>query len=274
MLRFALFGCLTLSAASCATRQYEVLPTEIVAHRGASYDAPENSLSAFELAWTQGADAIEGDFYLTADGHIVCHHDTTTKRTAGVDLPVTGQTLAELKRHDVGSWKHRSWTGERIPTLQEVLATVPDGGKILIEIKRGPDIVPALVRVLRAMDLDVDQVAVIAFDEHVIAAFEAEMPLIRTYWLSDFTVDPGGRSHPTAAEIVATATRIGADGVDLEADTGVLDKDFVATLRAGGLEFHVWTVNEPRLAVRMISLGVDSITTDRPGWLRERLTAE
>lgn len=274
MRRLALLACPVLAVASCTTRQYRVLPTEIVAHRGASYDAPENTLGAFELAWTQGADAIEGDFYLTADGHIVCHHDATTKRTAGVDLPVSGQTLAELKRHDVGSWKHESWAGERIPTLQEVLATVPDGGKILIEIKSDPEIVPTLVGVLQTMDLDTDQVAVIAFDEDVIAALEARMPQIRTYWLTDFKVDPVGRRRPTAADIVATTTRIGADGVDIEADSGILDADFVATLRDAGLEFHVWTVNDPALAIRMIRLGVDSITTDRPRWLRERLTAQ
>lgn len=274
MRRIALLAYAALAAASCTAQQYQRLPTEIVAHRGASYDAPENTLLAFELAWAQDADAVEGDFYLTADGHIVCHHDKTTKKTAGVDLPVTGQTLAELKRHDVGSWKHASWAGERIPTLQEVLATVPDGRKILIEIKSGPAIVPTLVRVLQAMDLDTDQVAVIAFDEQVIAALETRMPAIRTYWLSEFKMDAGGRWHPTAAQIVATTKRIGADGVDLEASTGVLDEDFVATLRDAGLEFHVWTVNEPRLAIRMIRLGVDSITTDRPGWLRQRLTAD
>ncbi len=73
---------------------------------------------------------------------------------------------------------------------------------------------------------------------------------------------------------MATTKRIGADGVDLKASTGILDKAFVATLRDNGLEFHVWTVNDPKLAVRMIRLGVDSITTDRPGWLRERLTSK
>lgn len=77
----------------------------IVAHRGASHDAPENTLPAFELAWEQGADAIEGDFHLTRDGHIICLHDKDTKRTAGVKLVVKNSPLAELRKLDVGEWK-------------------------------------------------------------------------------------------------------------------------------------------------------------------------
>ena len=78
----------------------------IVAHRGASFDAPENTLAAFRLAWQQGADAIEGDFYLSKDNQIVCIHDADTKRTAVVSRQVAESTLAELRELDVGrsSW--------------------------------------------------------------------------------------------------------------------------------------------------------------------------
>ncbi|MDP6721144.1 MAG: glycerophosphodiester phosphodiesterase family protein, partial [Pirellulaceae bacterium] len=93
----------------------------IVAHRGASYDAPENTLAAFRLAWRQGADGIEGDFYLTKDGQIVCIHDADTKRTAGVSRQVAKSTLAELRELDVGRWKDEEFAGERMPTLQQVL---------------------------------------------------------------------------------------------------------------------------------------------------------
>ncbi|MDP7286911.1 MAG: glycerophosphodiester phosphodiesterase family protein, partial [Phycisphaerae bacterium] len=72
--------------------------TDIVAHRGASRDAPENTIAAFELAWKQGADAIEGDFYLTKDRRIVCIHDSSTKRTARANLSVAKSTLAELRK--------------------------------------------------------------------------------------------------------------------------------------------------------------------------------
>ncbi|MFV2065815.1 MAG: glycerophosphodiester phosphodiesterase family protein, partial [Pirellulales bacterium] len=97
----------------------------IVGHRGASHDAPENTLAAFQLAWQRGADGVEGDFYLTSDGHIVCIHDADTERVAGEKLIVAESTLADLRQLDVGAWKGERWRGEKIPTLEEVLATVP-----------------------------------------------------------------------------------------------------------------------------------------------------
>ena len=83
----------------------------VVAHRGASYDAPENTMPAFKLAWEQGADAIEGDFLLTKDGHIVCIHDRTTKRFCDQDLVVSKSTLKQLKALDVVSWKNEKYEG-------------------------------------------------------------------------------------------------------------------------------------------------------------------
>ena len=132
----------------------------IVAHRGASYDAPENTLAAFRLAWEQGADAIEGDFYLTADGQIVCIHDKTTKRVAPgqPELTVAKSTLQELRQLDVGRWKADKFAEERIPTLKEVLAIVPRQKRIFVEIKCGPEIVPILQQQLSDSDLKPEQI--------------------------------------------------------------------------------------------------------------------
>jgi glycerophosphoryl diester phosphodiesterase len=115
-------------------------------------------------------------------------------------------------------------------------------------------------------------VAVICFDTQVIAEMERAAGHLETCWLSDFEEDEAGEWRPTAGQIVETAGRIGADGVGLKANAEVLDEGFVATLREADLDFYVWTVNDPRLAVRMIELGVDGITTDRPGWLRDKLS--
>jgi glycerophosphoryl diester phosphodiesterase len=117
----------------------------IVAHRGASHDAPENTLAAFKLAWEQGADAVEGDFMLTADGEIVCFHDKTTKRLTDQDLEVSKTTLAELQNLDLGSWKDQAFEETKIPVLSEVLATLPEGKQIFVEIKCGPEIIQPLV---------------------------------------------------------------------------------------------------------------------------------
>ncbi len=103
------------------------LAQQVIAHRGASYDAPENTLAAFRLAWQQGADGIEGDFWLTADGEIVCLHDGDTVRTGDRKLSVGQSTLEQLRTVDVGISKGEKFRGERIPTLAEVLAIVPAG---------------------------------------------------------------------------------------------------------------------------------------------------
>jgi glycerophosphoryl diester phosphodiesterase len=259
-----------LLLAGCAIDDSPRLPL-IVAHRGASDLAPENTLAAFRLAWEQGADLVEGDFHLTRDGAIVCHHDRTTAKTAGVDRPVAAQTLAELRQLDVGRWKDPKWTGERIPTLPEVLDTVPDGRAILIEVKTDVRIVPALVETMRDSGIDRGRLIVICFDAEVIAALELLHPEIRTLWLSDFEADGAGGWTPPLASLVETAGRIGTDGLDLEANLDVLDEAFVAAVRRAGLELHVWTVNDADVARRLDELGVDGITTDRPGWLRAQL---
>src|SRR6476661_5646642 len=121
---------------------------EIVAHRGASAEAPENTLPSFKLGW-ELADADELDIYLSKDGEAVVMHDASTKRTAGLDKLVADQTLAELKALDAGSWKAPSWTGTRIPTLAEVLALVPEGKRLFIEIKAGPEVIPALEKAVK-----------------------------------------------------------------------------------------------------------------------------
>jgi len=245
----------------------------IVAHRGASADAPENTLSAFREAWRQDADAIEGDFYLTRDGRIVCFHDKTAKRTTDgkSTIKVADATLAELKKLDVGSWFDPKFAGERVPTLEEVLATVPAGKLMLIEIKCGVEIVPVLTRALAETTLKREQLRVIAFDAEVIAACKKAMPDVQAYWLTAFKRHKvTGAWTPSFASVLETLKRIGADGVDCEAAVCV-DVSFAKMLRDAGMQFHCWTINDAERARRFAKLGVDSITTDQPAKLRAAL---
>lgn len=244
----------------------------VIAHRGASYDAPENTLAAFNLAWEKGADGIEGDFYLTKDRQIVCIHDADTARTAGRKLDVAGSTLDQLRRLDVGRYRGEQFTGERIPLIEEVLATVPAGKKILIEVKCGPEIVPYLRDVLAKSKLDPEQTCVIAFDKDVIAATRKQISHIKAYWLAGFRKNEDtGAWEPSLEEVLRTAKEIDADGADLIANRQVVDAGFVKRLRNAGLEFHCWTINDPADAGHFQLLGVDSITTDRPDYIRRNL---
>ncbi len=95
----------------------------IIAHRGESYDAPENTLASINLAWQRDADAVEIDVRLSKDNKVVVFHDKTTRRLGGRNESVKNQTLEELKELDVGSWKSEKYKNEKIPTLTEVLAT-------------------------------------------------------------------------------------------------------------------------------------------------------
>src|SRR5450631_227872 len=123
--------------------------TQLIAHRGASREAPENTQAAFDLAWRQGGDGIECDFRLTRDGRVVCIHDATTGRTSGADISVAEASLDELRRLDIGLWKGEQWRGERIVILEELLEQLPEGKSLFIELKCGPEIVEPLVTILQ-----------------------------------------------------------------------------------------------------------------------------
>ncbi|MHC5028059.1 MAG: glycerophosphodiester phosphodiesterase family protein, partial [Planctomycetota bacterium] len=220
--------------------------TLIVAHRGASEIAPENTLAAFELAWAAGADGIEGDFFQSRDGVIVAHHDRTTKRTSGVDRGVRDQTYAELAVLDVGRWKSSQYEGERIPTLYQVMRTVPPGGRIFIEIKDDVSIVEPLARALETTTvIGRSQMTVIAFDAETLGVLHRRLRWLDTLWLTGFEQDAAGAWTPGVEEVIATAHRIGANGVDVEANASVVDQAFVDAVHAQGLELHIWTVNDP-----------------------------
>ena len=156
---------LTKAALACVLMPCQgvvAVDVEIIAHRGASHDAPENTLESVKLGWEQGADAVEIDVYLSKDGHIVVHHDGTTKKLAGVDRKVVDQTLAELQQLDVGAWKGDKWKGVRIPKLADVLATIPEGHRLFVEVKCGPEIVPDLAKAFKRSGKKPKQLVVIS----------------------------------------------------------------------------------------------------------------
>ncbi len=246
---------------------------DIVAHRGASGDAPENTMAAFNLAWAQKADAVECDVQLSKDGRIVVIHDSNTKRISGKDAMVKDQTLAELRQLDAGSWKNEKWKGEHIPTLAELLASIPPGKKILVEIKcAGKDIIPEFKSVMsQASHLKPGQVIVISGDPSTIAVFRREIPLLKTCLVYGFRQDKKtGAWSPDAEKLLALAKDCQTHGLDLYACDG-LTPEIAASIRAAGLDFWVWTINDEALALRMIELGTSAITTDRPEWIRSKV---
>jgi glycerophosphoryl diester phosphodiesterase len=245
----------------------------LIAHRGAAEDAPENTLAAFKLAWQQGVDGIEGDFHLTRDGEIVCIHDADTRRTAGQARKVADATLAELRQLDVGSWKGEPWRGARMPSLGEVLSTVPAGKRVFIEIKCGPEILPALKAALAGSGLQPGQVIVVSFDANAIAGAKRLLPQFKALWLTDFKIDQKTGVRPSAKEILHTLEKIGADGVGCRSHP-IVDQQFMLALRTAQKEVHIWTVDDVPMAKRYLQLGADSLTSNRAGWLKQQLCCE
>lgn len=247
----------------------------IVAHRGASYKAPENTLAAFKLAFKQGADGVEGDFYLSSDGEIVCIHDKDTQRTAGVKHVVSETPLKVLRTLDVGSWKHEKYRGERIPTFAEVVETIPPGKKFIIELKTGPEIVAPLKAALAKTDLDDDQILIICFNEKTVAECKRLLPDLKCHWLTGYKKDEkSGELKPGLNEVLATLERSHADGLGSQFEMKHFDADFIEALcDAGHCEFHVWTVDDPKVARYYRDLKPWGITTNRPAFIRKQLEA-
>ena len=240
----------------------------VVAHRGASRDAPENTLAAFKLAWEQGADAIEGDFLLTKDNKIVCIHDKSTERLAKRKLRVKESTLAQLQELDVGMGQGGKFAGTKIPTIAEVLATIPAGKKIFIEIKCGKEIIPTLLKEIKKSDLMNEQLAIICFNAEVIRLFKIKAPQHKTYWLSNFKRNKEGQLVPSLETVLRTLSSAKADGLDSHHG---IPEHTARRIQEEGFEWHVWTVNDLKTAKRLKALGVESITTDVPGHLKKAL---
>lgn len=244
---------------------------ELIAHRGASFDAPENTLAAFRLGFAQGADACELDVHLTKDGAIAVIHDFTTHRMASVDKTISEQTLAELKLLDAGSWKDPKWAGEKIPSLEEVLSILPEKKRLFIEIKCGAEILPELERVLKNSDKNPEQLPLIGFGYETMQRIKARLPQFPVFWL--FTFKP---EHKTEAgrritdELIEKSVAAHFDGLNLLFN-GPIDAEFMRKARAANQKVFVWTVDDPHVARRLIDLGVDGMSTNRPGWMREQL---
>jgi glycerophosphoryl diester phosphodiesterase len=244
---------------------------ELIAHRGASRDAPENTLAAVNLAWAQNADAVEVDAHFSDDGQLVVIHDDHTGKVAGVRRKVRAQTLAELQALDVGRWKHARWAGERIPTLAEVVATIPNGRRLFVEIKCGPECVGEFDSVVQRSGRRPRQIVPIGFSLETLRLIKQRRPELEVCWVVAFRRHlTTGRWTPTAAKLVEQVQAAGVDGLDVGAH-GPVDAKFAATVKAAGLKLYVWTVDSPAKARNLIAAGVDGITTNRPGWLREQL---
>jgi len=251
---------------------------EIIAHRGASHDAPENTLAAVNLAWQRNADAVEIDVYLSRDKKIVVIHDQNTARTTGHRGLVHKQTWAQLAKLDAGAWKAPQWKGEPIPSLEAILKTIPQGKRIFIEIKCGPEIVPPLAKLLAHTKTPAAQTAIIAFSLEVCTTVKKRLPALDVFYLKHLKQNPETAQWPALAPTLAAAKTAKLNGVNLgfkgQTDTDTFAKylrQIRTQTRRQKLGLYVWTINNPAQARQLKNIGFEGITTDRPGFMRQRI---
>jgi glycerophosphoryl diester phosphodiesterase len=240
---------------------------KIIAHRGSSFTAPENTLAAIRLAMEEKADGVEFDAHQTRDGNIAVIHDKNTFRTTGIHANIRDMTMDELRRLDAGSWKGNQWRGEPIPELSEVLGVLPEEKLAFVELKCGPEILPALTKTIAG---DRRGILFVGFSLETMAAAKQRFPGRKALWNLDLFKADAGRWRPDASKMIERARNAGVDGVGVGFCEAV-NETLVKKIQEAGLELFVWTVDEPRGALAMRSLNVNYLATNRPGWLRKRL---
>jgi glycerophosphoryl diester phosphodiesterase len=239
----------------------------VIAHRGYCQIAPENSLPAFRLAKTAGADLVELDYHHSKDGKLVVIHDATLDRTTdatnkwgGSKIRVDSKTLGELQSLDAGKWFGAQFAGTRLPSLHEALEVIQDGGMTLIERKAGD--AATCVKLLQEQDL-VNKVIVQAFDWDYLTDFHQREPRqvlgalgppsIRA--AKKLTDDEKLLSKAWITEAQKTGARVIVWNKQVTRET-------VTYAQQQGLKVWVYTINDPAEAERLLDFGVDGLITN------------
>jgi glycerophosphoryl diester phosphodiesterase len=240
----------------------------VIAHRGFSGVAPENTLAAFQKAIEVNADMFELDVLLSRDGRVVVIHDDTVERTTDGVGSVSALTLAELRALDAGSWFSAEFAGERIPTLEETLELAKDRILVNIEIKTeavtdqaSGGIVDKTLAIVRRADM-MDQVVISSFDPRALAHTRKLDPSVKTASLYNAELQ-----EDMAPEQVMEA--VGSNGFNLSRRQ--VDAGIVEACHRLDRPVAVYTVNEIDEMKAMLELGVDAIFTDHPDRLIEVL---
>lgn len=246
---------------------------EWISHRGESFDAPENTIRAFQLAMERETDGIETDIHLTADGAVVCIHDSDTGRVGNRKLPVETTPLNELQEVDVSNGM-AEFKGEKIPLFRSVLRILRPGRMFFVEVKQNDErLLEAMRREIEEAGVPHDQIVMISFYREMVTASKRIMPSVRTLWLTGFT-EENGTFRPTPEETIAFLKEAKADGIDARALENVFDADYIKALKDAGFYVAVWTVDDAELAERYIAMGVDSITSNCAAKLRSILKGQ
>jgi glycerophosphoryl diester phosphodiesterase len=227
-----------------------------IAHRGASGQFPENTRLAFEKAIEAGSDMIEIDCQLSLDGHVVVFHDERLRRTARVNGEVKNKTLAELKRLDVGQWRKKTYKGERILTLEEVLEAVGQRVNLCLDIKQFSQM-PQGIELKLLFTLShydyLDRAILSSFDYRCLSRVRELAPEAHL----GVTIGSG-----ITEDAFAAAEHLDARCMLVQKELAT--REFLEKAWEDGRDVYVWTVNEVREMEKFASLGVQGLISDFP----------
>ena len=239
----------------------------LIAHRGASTEAPENTLPAFEAGLDAGADFVELDYLHSAEGVPVVFHDLLLERTTNAarlwpplehGTPLAFKTVPQLRELDAGSWFDPRFAGTKLSTLGEVLARIAPRGCVMVERKYGD--AATLARVLEQHQAD-ERVVVQAFDWFFLAELRERAPHLLLGAL--------GSGEPSAHEL----REIRAVGARLVGwDQRNLSADVIRRFHEAGLKVWSWTIDRPERARELLAAGLDGVITNVPRLLRPLVT--
>jgi len=235
----------------------------VIAHRGSSKEAPENTIAAFRLALEQGCDGIELDIHLSADRRVIVCHDATIDRTTNGTGAILDMTAAQLQQYDAGSWFGESFAGERLPLLDEVLDLVSASIGINIEIKcyQHPDVIGTVLELLQSRNR-LDSVFFSSFSHDCMVNLKQAAPSARVGLLYD---------KDAAADCLSYFNRQQVDGYSLHPHQACVDGAYIEAAKRQGLQIYPWTVDDPERLQELIRSGASGIITNRPQLMRELL---
>ena len=230
---------------------------DVIAHRGSSRAAPENTLAAVRRAIADGADWVEIDVQETADGEVVVFHDSDFMKLAGVNLKIWDATLADLQAIDMGGWFAPEFKDERVPTLGQVLDACRGKAGVTIELK------------YYGHDVQLEQRVVDVVEAHGMASAIAVMSLKADAVKKMKSLRPKWKVGLLMSVAAGDLQKIEADFLAINADFA--DRRFIRSAHGMGKRVSVWTVNDAQTMSRMISRGVDGLITDQPALARSVL---
>jgi len=239
----------------------------IIAHRGESFEAPENTHASINLAWVRNADAVEIDVQLTNDEKIVIIHDKSTLRTGGKLKRVSSNTYDNLSMIDVGKFKGRKWKDERIPLLGDVIDNLPENKILFVEVKSNYRIAKPLKNLVGQKDINPNQIKFIGFDISTMKLIKDTLPKFNSYWIIE---GKHYKSKSVLKRSVEKCKEACLDGLDVQA-RNYLNSEVINFVKNNDLKIYTWTVDDPKRAKQLFVDGIDGITTNRASWLRKKL---